>query len=248
MEIGDDDTKLTLHGLQQYYVKLQEAEKNRSTTCWTARLQSSCDLCQQSRARRTRPPAHRVQSSVCIHSGMGQEERISRYKDFRTSRSVSSCLDLAAASTSSAEHRGQLRLPRGQGGQRADGGFRSISPQSGRRTARPRRAWPSTSSRPRRTPTSWPRSRAASRSTCRSCRTRSTSLEVHELLGVSRPCFPSLAALRRPGFHSSVCGLHLGARLAILSSLTADEWTREREQRRRRALDERSIRSPLRAA
>merc|ERR1712072_325899 len=25
----DDDTKLTLHGLQQYYVKLQEAEKNR---------------------------------------------------------------------------------------------------------------------------------------------------------------------------------------------------------------------------
>lgn len=25
----DDDTKLTLHGLQQHYVKLQESEKNR---------------------------------------------------------------------------------------------------------------------------------------------------------------------------------------------------------------------------
>ncbi len=25
----DDDTKLTLHGLQQYYVKLEENEKNR---------------------------------------------------------------------------------------------------------------------------------------------------------------------------------------------------------------------------
>lgn len=25
----DDDTKLTLHGLQQYYIRLQENEKNR---------------------------------------------------------------------------------------------------------------------------------------------------------------------------------------------------------------------------
>ena len=25
----DDETKLTLHGLQQHYVKLQESEKNR---------------------------------------------------------------------------------------------------------------------------------------------------------------------------------------------------------------------------
>jgi ATP-dependent RNA helicase UAP56/SUB2 len=25
----DDDSKLTLHGLQQYYVRLQESEKNR---------------------------------------------------------------------------------------------------------------------------------------------------------------------------------------------------------------------------
>ena len=25
----DDETKLTLHGLQQYYVKLQDKEKNR---------------------------------------------------------------------------------------------------------------------------------------------------------------------------------------------------------------------------
>merc|ERR1711970_796781 len=54
----DDDTKLTLHGLQQYYVKLQEAEKNRKLN----------DL---------------LDALVCIHSGMGQEERISRYKDFK---------------------------------------------------------------------------------------------------------------------------------------------------------------------
>ena len=25
----DDDTKLTLHGLQQYYIRLEEKEKNR---------------------------------------------------------------------------------------------------------------------------------------------------------------------------------------------------------------------------
>ena len=25
----DDDTKLTLHGLQQYFIRLQESEKNR---------------------------------------------------------------------------------------------------------------------------------------------------------------------------------------------------------------------------
>ena len=25
----DDDTKLTLHGLQQYFIRLEEAEKNR---------------------------------------------------------------------------------------------------------------------------------------------------------------------------------------------------------------------------
>ena len=28
----DDDTKLTLHGLQQYYIKLDEAAKNRCVT------------------------------------------------------------------------------------------------------------------------------------------------------------------------------------------------------------------------
>jgi len=28
----DDDTKLTLHGLQQYYVKLEESQKNRKLT------------------------------------------------------------------------------------------------------------------------------------------------------------------------------------------------------------------------
>lgn len=29
MEVYVDETKLTLHGLQQYYVKLKDAEKNR---------------------------------------------------------------------------------------------------------------------------------------------------------------------------------------------------------------------------
>lgn len=29
MEVSVDETKLTLHGLQQYYVKLKDAEKNR---------------------------------------------------------------------------------------------------------------------------------------------------------------------------------------------------------------------------
>ncbi|KUF95057.1 F-actin-capping protein subunit alpha-2 [Phytophthora nicotianae] len=62
----DDETKLTLHGLQQYYIKLEESEKNQEP--WT----------------RAQPPAERVQLPVDLHHGdLSQEERIKRYKSFK---------------------------------------------------------------------------------------------------------------------------------------------------------------------
>jgi len=54
----DDEAKLTLHGLRQHYVKLKDSEKNRK-------------LIEQNF------PA------IAIHRGMSQEERLSRYQQFK---------------------------------------------------------------------------------------------------------------------------------------------------------------------
>merc|ERR1711966_301924 len=62
----DDDTKLTLHGLQLYYVKLAEAEKNRKLNDLLDRLLTECNF-----------------PSICIHAGQKQEERIAKYKSFK---------------------------------------------------------------------------------------------------------------------------------------------------------------------
>jgi len=83
----DDDSKLTLHGLLQYYLKLEEFEKNRklndlldvlefnqvvifvkSTLRATAldKLLNDCNF-----------------PSICIHSKIEQTERIKRYKAFK---------------------------------------------------------------------------------------------------------------------------------------------------------------------
>ncbi|XP_031654981.1 ATP-dependent RNA helicase DDX39A-like [Oncorhynchus kisutch] len=44
----DDETKLTLHGLQQYYCKLKDSEKNRKLfePARRARVQPGGDLCE----------------------------------------------------------------------------------------------------------------------------------------------------------------------------------------------------------
>merc|ERR1719271_1178480 len=62
MEIYVDDSKLTLHGLQQHYVKLSENEKNRQLN----KLLQECNF-----------------PSVAIHASMKQEERIKMYQNFK---------------------------------------------------------------------------------------------------------------------------------------------------------------------
>ncbi|CAM9015717.1 unnamed protein product [Wickerhamomyces anomalus] len=83
----DDEAKLTLHGLQQYYIKLAEREKNRRL----ADLLDSLEFNQviifvKSTARADELNRILTASnfpSIAVHSGIPQEERIARYKSFK---------------------------------------------------------------------------------------------------------------------------------------------------------------------
>lgn len=83
----DDDTKLTLHGLQQYYVKLQESEKNRKLNDLLDALEFNQVVIFVSKVARATELDRLLCEcnfpSVCIHGAMSQEERIKRYKDFK---------------------------------------------------------------------------------------------------------------------------------------------------------------------
>ncbi len=63
----DDETKLTLHGLQQHYVKLDEVGKNRKLND----LLDTLEFNQVKEDSSTFP-------SISIHSGLQQEERYDR--------------------------------------------------------------------------------------------------------------------------------------------------------------------------
>merc|ERR1712139_329664 len=83
----DEDSKLTLHGLLQYYVKLEEKAKNRKLND----LLDSLDFNQvvifvKSVQRAVALDKLLVECnfpSIAIHSGLQQEERINRYKQFK---------------------------------------------------------------------------------------------------------------------------------------------------------------------
>lgn len=83
----DDEAKLTLHGLQQFYIKLDEREKNRKLND----LLDSLEFNQVCIFVRSVPRANELNRiliscnfpSICIHSQMSQEERIKRYKSFK---------------------------------------------------------------------------------------------------------------------------------------------------------------------
>lgn len=83
----DDDTKLTLHGLQQYYVKLGEAEKNRKLNDLLDALDFNQVVIFVGKVARANELNRLLTEcnfpSICIHSGMTQQERISRYKSFK---------------------------------------------------------------------------------------------------------------------------------------------------------------------
>lgn len=75
----DDETKLTLHGLQQYYIKLEEREKNRKLND----LLDSLEFNQVIIFVRTTSRANELDRllkecqfpSIAVHSGLPQEER-----------------------------------------------------------------------------------------------------------------------------------------------------------------------------
>ncbi|XP_041001493.1 DEAD-box ATP-dependent RNA helicase 15-like isoform X2 [Juglans microcarpa x Juglans regia] len=87
----DDETKLTLHGLVQHYILLKEAEKNR-------KLNDLLDALDFNQVVIFVKSVHRAAElnklleecnfpSICIHSGMAQEERLKRYKNFKEGQS-----------------------------------------------------------------------------------------------------------------------------------------------------------------
>jgi len=83
----DDDTKLTLHGLQQYYVRLEEAEKNRKLNDLLDVLEFNQVVIFVSKVRRATELSKLLEEcnfpSMYIHSGMKQNERIAKFQEFK---------------------------------------------------------------------------------------------------------------------------------------------------------------------
>merc|ERR1712188_164011 len=86
-EISVDESKLTLHGLLQYYVKLSEKEKNRKLNDLLDALEfNQVVIFVKSVQRAIALDKLLVECSfpsLAIHSGLSQEERINRYKAFK---------------------------------------------------------------------------------------------------------------------------------------------------------------------
>jgi len=83
----DDEAKLTLHGLQQHYVKLKDSEKNRklfelldvlefNQVVIFVKSVQRCVALSQLLIEQNFP-------AIAIHRGMSQEERLSRYQQFK---------------------------------------------------------------------------------------------------------------------------------------------------------------------
>merc|ERR1712097_162469 len=83
----DDESKLTLHGLLQYYSKLEEKEKNRKLNDLLDALEfNQVVIFVKSVQRAIALDKLLVECnfpSISIHSGLNQEDRIARYKQFK---------------------------------------------------------------------------------------------------------------------------------------------------------------------
>ena len=83
----DDDTKLTLHCLQQHYIKLKDTEKNRRLF----NLLDVLDFNQVVIFVKSVPRCVALNDllieqnfpSIAIHRGMSQDERLTHYKEFK---------------------------------------------------------------------------------------------------------------------------------------------------------------------
>jgi len=83
----DEDSKLTLHGLLQYYVTLEEKEKNRKLNDLLDALEfNQVVIFVKSVQRAIALDKLLVECnfpSIAIHSGLNQEDRIACYKQFK---------------------------------------------------------------------------------------------------------------------------------------------------------------------
>merc|ERR1712060_976393 len=83
----DEESKLTLHGLLQYYAKISEKEKNRKLNDLLDALEfNQVVIFVKSVQRATTLDKLLVECnfpSIAIHSGLNQEDRIARYKQFK---------------------------------------------------------------------------------------------------------------------------------------------------------------------
>merc|ERR1739848_145777 len=83
----DDESKLTLHGLLQYFIKLQENEKNRKINDLLDSLEFNQVVVFVKSVQRAVALDKLLTEcnfpSIAIHSGLNQEERINRYKQFK---------------------------------------------------------------------------------------------------------------------------------------------------------------------
>jgi len=83
----DDEAKLTLHGLQQHYVKLKENEKNKKLFELLDILEFNQVVIFVKSVQRCVALAQLLTEqnfpAIGIHRGMNQEERLSRYQQFK---------------------------------------------------------------------------------------------------------------------------------------------------------------------
>jgi len=83
----DNETKLTLHGLQQHYVNIKEEEKNRKLTDLLDALEFNQVVIFVNSVQRAKALTSVLEElsfpSICIHSGLKQEERTKNYKAFK---------------------------------------------------------------------------------------------------------------------------------------------------------------------
>merc|ERR1719262_1558536 len=83
----EEESKLTLHGLLQYYVKLTENEKNRKLNDLLDALEFNQVVIFVKSVQRAVALDKLLTEcnfpSISIHSGLGQEERIARYKQVK---------------------------------------------------------------------------------------------------------------------------------------------------------------------
>merc|ERR1711862_629206 len=95
----DEDSKLTLHGLVQYFVKLDEKGKNRKLNDLLDALEfNQVVIFVKSVQRAIALDKLLVECnfpSIAIHSSLGQEDRIARYKQFKEfQKRIMVCTDL----------------------------------------------------------------------------------------------------------------------------------------------------------